>query len=88
MQLTKCWHQRLEELGSIRKCSKGFPFFLEAVLGGCDSQLLEEVQSSLLILCTPSPASAREMNVQVLARKFRQPLSGILCLDLAGKGAL
>lgn len=49
---------------------------LEAVLGGCDSWLLQEVQSSLPTLCTPSPACAREMSVQVLTVKFRQPLPG------------
>lgn len=88
VELIKCWHQCLEEMGSIRKCSKGFPCFLEAVLEGCDSWLLEELQSSLLILCAPSPACAREMSVQVLAMKFRQPLSGSLCLDLAGRATL
>lgn len=78
----------LEELSSWKCSSKDFPFFLEVVLGGCDSQFLEKVQSSLLILCTLSPACAREMNVQVLAMKLRQPLSGSLCLDLAGRRTL
>lgn len=77
MELTESCRQCLEEMGSIWKCSKGFPRFLEAVQGGCDSWLLEKVQSFLLILCTPSPACAREMSLQVLTMKFRQPLPGL-----------
>ena len=45
---------------------------------GCGSLLLEEVRSSLLILCIPNPASAGEMSMHFPAMRFRQLFSGSL----------